>query len=1499
MKSKKVFAIALTIALIISTYFSMLPGLNIEPATKANAVEYLTKYSGIPLSNCFVYAQLDHTDYDSANQRMRIGGWGAFNVPSGVTVSKWVWSIDNGASYYVDETVTNRSDATSVAQSLGGNLNPTVGFDFYADLTKIKNLTSGTYQIRFGVWLSNNTISWAQNSGKTIPAVSFTQVAPPSDTLVFVDDPDIKTDAAGRKYYRDGNGTKYYFETDASGNLLTKTGTSAIKYVVDFNETQPISGVSIGTEFSAHGYAGKLVGKFGYNSVLKLGDYDLSLYDHVNVYVGSDSNFPGDSVKLDANNNVVADQGGIGAYLTLKSQGITAGYNTMPKDDTATIAEAYLPGASSGSLNLSGLATGSWGSHERKVGISVASSTYNGPVFLCPYQPKAYHVKNAQTMGFEHIIAKVEFVTTATPTCYYYNVATSETLTPNVISVKNANIARGEVAQFKLSKDGYIKILRNNTSVTENTKVYDIIQAQAGVWTNVPTANLPATTLVAGAYTTPDEFDPDSTVKFTLTAHKGFKACLDFSNGESNGNIFTSMYSDGKTNLMENGKVNIRGWFTAEYPVVGYVYSIDSMATWHELETTMIFARNITSSTSAYYANADTAGYDLTTPDLRNEMCGNYRIYIAAVLSTGEKITFYKRAINVTVDGEINVANPSSGSTVSIANSSVQSYSSNFVSLTKTDQYIGSTDRYYPTTVTLQWNYNGNPLYYIVTIADNPDFENAAYIKTTGKSVELEDLYTGATYSWKVTAVFSDHQIESHRFGFMTQWAVRAVRFDGVSNSRDAGGYDTTFGIKTKEGMIYRASAIDTNLSKWGYNGISADSTNKLINKFGVQCELDLRQNGGSSFVSSMPRYIAVSAPYYYPGITTASYKAALTTEVKSYADPQNYPMIFHCSVGRDRTGTIAFIINAICGVSEKNLRLDYEFSTFSTSGNTENFTSYKTFINNFDTLINYFNGYSSGTFQENVVKWVKDYLGVTDEEINNIRELMLSDGSLQPTHPIPSNYMTVKTSGATFVETDVVFSNENKVIEKSENGKFTVLPGASAADIAESGRAVEGKRGGTLKNTAGQTVTSGNLATGYTITFDDHTSYGIIVLGDIEGDGEVNVTDGIALLKNVINGDKSYPVFAHQDLDNDGEYGVKDALYLVKHILNGDCYPLAVSDEEIPDNKKVEIYQLAPEDDSLMMSYVIKTQNDKIVVIDGGIDGEGLDKDPYIMNAIRAILGKSASDPVEIEAWFLTHEHRDHYNELAKNLNAYTTSSNYEIKNFYFDFPEIGTEWDSVNGSGDYTPDSLNYLKAGFNNYFTKRGETAPTGASSSYFYDQLNGAVINPQAIADGLTIEIDGLAFDILQTWSVNDLVVNSTSVISRLRYNEHSMLILGDAYVDAGTRLLNTYGADALKSEYIQMAHHGQAGCDQAFYNAIDATHSKRLWPTPWWVWDIGNRNLATNQTRMWCGLPANAGDVNTLGFTDFVAGEYKYYPTTPTSISSWTKSVLDGQKIIVW
>ena len=47
------------------------------------------------------------------------------------------------------------------------------------------------------------------------------------------------------------------------------------------------------------------------------------------------------------------------------------------------------------------------------------------------------------------------------------------------------------------------------------------------------------------------------------------------------------------------------------------------------------------------------------------------------------------------------------------------------------------------------------------------------------------------------------------------------------------------------------------------------------------------------------------------------------------FADRDNYPMYFHCNIGTDRTGMIAYLLNAYLGVNEVNLYFDYLFSNF------------------------------------------------------------------------------------------------------------------------------------------------------------------------------------------------------------------------------------------------------------------------------------------------------------------------------------------------------------------------------------------------------------------------------------------------------------------------------------------------------------------------------------------------------------------------------------------
>ena len=46
-------------------------------------------------------------------------------------------------------------------------------------------------------------------------------------------------------------------------------------------------------------------------------------------------------------------------------------------------------------------------------------------------------------------------------------------------------------------------------------------------------------------------------------------------------------------------------------------------------------------------------------------------------------------------------------------------------------------------------------------------------------------------------------------------------------------------------------------------------------------------------------------------------------------SDINNYPLVFHCSIGKDRTGCMAYLLEGLLGVEEEYLYKDYLFSNF------------------------------------------------------------------------------------------------------------------------------------------------------------------------------------------------------------------------------------------------------------------------------------------------------------------------------------------------------------------------------------------------------------------------------------------------------------------------------------------------------------------------------------------------------------------------------------------
>ena len=102
--------------------------------------------------------------------------------------------------------------------------------------------------------------------------------------------------------------------------------------------------------------------------------------------------------------------------------------------------------------------------------------------------------------------------------------------------------------------------------------------------------------------------------------------------------------------------------------------------------------------------------------------------------------------------------------------------------------------------------------------------------------------------------------------------------------------------------------------------------------------------------------------------------------------------MYFHCSAGRDRTGTLAVLLEGALGVSESDMAKDYELTYFSPedwsmyNGGYGHIISAYSFQSIYKTV---FSETDSGTYQERIVKYLLK-IGVPQKDIDDLRRIML-----------------------------------------------------------------------------------------------------------------------------------------------------------------------------------------------------------------------------------------------------------------------------------------------------------------------------------------------------------------------------------------------------------------------------------------------------------------------------------------------------------------------------
>lgn len=222
-----------------------------------------------------------------------------------------------------------------------------------------------------------------------------------------------------------------------------------------------------------------------------------------------------------------------------------------------------------------------------------------------------------------------------------------------------------------------------------------------------------------------------------------------------------------------------------------------------------------------------------------------------------------------------------------------------------------------------------------VSLSELPNYDNAAVYKISASSVThvARNMCPGTTYYYKVEEVLKAGTTNVVASGsFVTEGQVRMIYVSSVHNVRDLGGWPTSFGVPVKYGKLFRSGKLDN---------ITSPGIQTLGGNMKVGAELDLRTYDVTITASPLGDdvdYINIPGGQYHLDLESKGTSAA--TGLRWIIDRMRDGKVvdFHCELGCDRAGTMAFLIEGLLGVGEVDLCRDYELSTFSAQTRTRAF---------------------------------------------------------------------------------------------------------------------------------------------------------------------------------------------------------------------------------------------------------------------------------------------------------------------------------------------------------------------------------------------------------------------------------------------------------------------------------------------------------------------------------------------------------------------------------
>ena len=243
-------------------------------------------------------------------------------------------------------------------------------------------------------------------------------------------------------------------------------------------------------------------------------------------------------------------------------------------------------------------------------------------------------------------------------------------------------------------------------------------------------------------------------------------------------------------------------------------------------------------------------------------------------------------------------------------------------------------------------------------------------------------------------------------------------------------------------------------------------------------------------------------------------------------------------------------------------------------------------------------------------------------------------------------------------------------------------------------------------------------------------------------------------------------------------------------------------------------------------MSYVIHLSDGTFLIIDGGWSDANEKEADKLYNQLVALAGEG--NDIVIAGWIFTHCHGDHIGTFNIFVNKY--HNNVTIKEILYNFPadaEIATS--GSNYMLNDTPQRYMEFKRVFSEYLK---DTKYVKLHSGYKFYYADAEIEILQTFEDLYPRSVANNNYDF-----------NSSSTLFTVTVGEQKFMFIGDVSDVGASRLTNVYG-NSLKSDFLQVAHHGlnSNSTIKALYQKVDAKYI--LYPAPL-SWYEGNINATAN------------------------------------------------------